>query len=1373
MAIVNFILRGVSDDNRHPIYVAVETGSVTEMNLLEKITYDDFSYQLECLAKSLEGEEQRIDVLTMALAFGLYRVADEMIKHVNVDASFEDLLRQRLSSGEKEDKSRRRTIRSEQSRYKKKTSFPTPYDDGVSLKRRAFAKRKRKRGPAFVDSGESLQMTKSPSLSAIGKNPPLSPIPASPRSSPIIERLSKNAIPIVTEEAYEVDLNQATPITVLHRTHSSSSSSSTWQRSTSFRALPRTSSSSSGGNSTHLPKKEPIAGTSTTIIPQPPPLPSSPSPLPVKRKDHQSLYTSGPEGEGYVPRSFYQAEVRFHKLSGVETRAAFSRRGFDLSDQMAEGLKHRVKGRRGSESESSSSGTGGEEDDEEIWTTDNDNYEWGHDDGDDDYPSSMESIDDVSYADIGMIGMDDAFDDDGLVLDDHTEATGRDTLLHLAVRDENLSLLRWYLTRHLCDMKQQDQDGNSALHLAIELGFNDGIRALCSIAPYGIDLNQSNRAGNTPLHLAAKANNYEAVEAILHVLADVNMSARNLDGLTPIEVCGDDDIITMIVKDPRYRPLGNPWLKSGMTLLSKLCSMAPDEVGDDLYAKADTLFFDRSIDPLSCHDELVLANSRENFYLVWLILKAGPIGSKDLLLQIRFFSALQVGMEHDSVMQQDRENFFHVFARTGFTAAIYQVLHQSSPDPAGHDIVCATRELLFERVECCKNIYGNHPTMEAAKHNRSDALVLLLQPIINLSMQQNDHEVVSKIHEFLHQSNEKGQTLLYLVSHHHGNLFLPHSMLMHLEYTCHGADSDAIQRCLHECLGSNKMSKKTLHVVKKRTPGPIAKKCKCVGIICVVLLIPLSFFLFDLITDGLLIWEYRLQMHNITYTEQHWEHVARCKSNLTLVCYSLVPDPKSKFTVSLAIILFPFLFYLAEVIKYYRLDLGSRNRELQQKVLNSEVPSPENASLLARIRMSMISWYDAVRIECLSGFTLRRIEKPLRYVTVWLTWPFRVFFMQAISKWKLEQSKDHRKIDQYAEVQRDYQTYSCRAHLIEVCAESSLQPMLQLYLFLPKMVSSFREIGLISTVRLADITSTESLQLMSVMVSVLSVAYSFTTNYRMKKDGAMGMFEPSSLLYFIYALCLVISRLLAFVLFAYHFPPDNWFFPSACVAWHVALMAVIHGANRATWTIYDQPGSSTLKIAVLMYNCIINGLANIFLHSKIDMYAGSHKQAMPEGNHRPSTTSPSRTRARRQSPHPGWWCLCCNTSILSRSKTFVGDGRSTFFRQAFFDIIFGFEIIVMIYIGYCSRLYTDDPEYREAFRIMAVIVFCLFFFGLLIKCVFYLTSHLWSDLIWSDLICSSWISTYSRCSCCCGGGTREESRDNPEELELLTIESHP
>ena len=102
--------------------------------------------------------------------------------------------------------------------------------------------------------------------------------------------------------------------------------------------------------------------------------------------------------------------------------------------------------------------------------------------------------------------------------------------------------------------------------------------------------------------------------------------------------------------------------------------------------------------------------------------------------------------------------------------------------------------------------------MEAAKHNRADSLVLLLQPLLHLSMEM-DEDMRLTLDRVLHARNRDGHTLLYLVAHHQRNLFLAHSMIVHLEYLCHGCDQSEIQECVKRNLGSSKMSKETVQVI--------------------------------------------------------------------------------------------------------------------------------------------------------------------------------------------------------------------------------------------------------------------------------------------------------------------------------------------------------------------------------------------------------------------------------------------------------------------------------------------------------------------------------------------------------------------------------
>ena len=77
---------------------------------------------------------------------------------------------------------------------------------------------------------------------------------------------------------------------------------------------------------------------------------------------------------------------------------------------------------------------------------------------------------------------------------------------------------------------------------------------------------------------------------------------------------------------------------------------------------------------------------------------------------------------------------------------------------------------------------------------------------------------------------------------------------------------------------------------------------------------------------------------------------------------------------------------------------------------------------------------------------------------------------------------------------RDHTILSSRARMIEVCIESSFQPLLQLYLLLPKLINYF-ECEFYKEILekpILETFSTESvLQFWSVITSVLALAWSF------------------------------------------------------------------------------------------------------------------------------------------------------------------------------------------------------------------------------------------------------------------------------------------
>ncbi len=248
------------------------------------------------------------------------------------------------------------------------------------------------------------------------------------------------------------------------------------------------------------------------------------------------------------------------------------------------------------------------------------------------------------------------------------------------------------------------------------------------------------------------------------------------------------------------------------------------------------------------------------------------------------------------------------------------------------------------------------------------------------------------------------------------------------------------------------MSKQTVQVVKERAPGPIARLCNFLDILLFVFLIPVGFFFLDLVTDALLVSDYFQEWKDPGAHAAHEAALDECGKNLTLSCYSSAMSARAKFFVSVAIMLFPFAFYVVEVAMYYRLKTFYYMQGLSQQVLmqysskniasfaflrlddpylhdDPDHRSQDRKSLYKRVRAALRDLSSRLVVLGLSVSPVNLVVG----VIAWLTWPVRLFLLNLIHRIRMESSNDSDKIDRHSRNQRAYQTYASRAHLIEVC----------------------------------------------------------------------------------------------------------------------------------------------------------------------------------------------------------------------------------------------------------------------------------------------------------------------------------------------------
>ena len=133
---------------------------------------------------------------------------------------------------------------------------------------------------------------------------------------------------------------------------------------------------------------------------------------------------------------------------------------------------------------------------------------------------------------------------------------------------------------------------------------------------------------------------------------------------------------------------------------------------------------------------------------------------------------------------------------------------------------------------------------------------------------------------------------------------------------------------------------------------------------------------------------------------------------------------------------------------------------------------------------------------------------------------------------------------------------SSRAQLIEVCTEASLQPIFQFYLVFQDFALDTEKWSLDLANGLVVPIEYNRRQVYSVIISLLTLAASYTLRYRQNKENSMGFWLTAY--YFLSTLLLVVARILCFELFAYYLGPGNFGFAIVAAVCHVILMSFLH-----------------------------------------------------------------------------------------------------------------------------------------------------------------------------------------------------------------------
>ena len=262
---------------------------------------------------------------------------------------------------------------------------------------------------------------------------------------------------------------------------------------------------------------------------------------------------------------------------------------------------------------------------------------------------------------------------------------------------------------------------------------------------------------------------------------------------------------------------------------------------------------------------------------------------------------------------------------------------------------------------------------------------------------------------------------------------------------------------------------------------------------------------------------------------------------------------------------------------------------------------------------------------------------------------------------------------------------SSRSSIVEICTEATFQPLLQLYLLLPKLLSE--DYHSLLEQDISDFFSdVPRLQFWAIVTSCLGLSWSFNAYQTSKKTGALD-FEANlwgRLVLLASCICQITSRLFVFFLFAYACG-DGHFYPMVVfVVSHMLFMTLLYKLTtktsdfnyRSDFAFFKQTSCTN---ALQEFNqCLLNGISNIYLFNEI----------LP---------------------------LPCEGEPQKKSNK---ERERTKIRQVLVDAILVVESIILIIIS--ASLVKGIPPY------LITTVVTLHALGLILKVVYYKNLHIWS-----------------------------------------------
>ena len=649
---------------------------------------------------------------------------------------------------------------------------------------------------------------------------------------------------------------------------------------------------------------------------------------------------------------------------------------------------------------------------------------------------------------------------------------------------------------------------------------------------------------------------------------------------------------------------------------------------------------------------------------------------------------------------------------------------------------------------------GNNVLMILAKHTMDGALREMLT---------NDRTVEHITHSVLSIKNKLRQTLISLIEVNREDMPESLALVLKVEYACHAGNLTQAEICLSSQLETSNSSFEIIKGLHQLQSLTWCQKFNIWLILFLTWLIP-NYGLtgFDWFSDGFLVSEYWNEWSNETANgtfiatcnmkdtaiQAHWyrigilnttnplaniqcamHNISAAQENYTknqregdeydvydpLKAYAACISGETKFWYTLMPMIGPIFLYMIEFF-----------------VLTEDY---EPTGLRKRIKET---WKDLRTAKCLS-FSL--IMTFIRLIVWVLLAVLAIIFWMPVSAWckfmvdgKYQTATGMQKV-RLRRDKRCMDLAASRGELMEVSIEDVFEPMIQLYIIFPSIISILQRLNN-STTRNPDgsiafnfsLDLLELGQMFSIVISMVSLAWCYSEYNSVRKNMYLDPSESpfSRIIMWFYMLCQIIARLFAFMLFTLFWNPGTFYPLMIFVLIHMILAGFLHVVFSDDLA-YCRKG----KYLKFFHNVTFNALSSIYFHNYIhqdesfDVKTERKEQTntiLPQ-----SIISTSKELSKIEN---------LNATMSQHDRVKIDLNRlhtSTLLRQIMFDVLYTIEFGVLLGFGFHSKPFLDYTSslYCSNFYIILAIVI-LYIVALSLRILYYTVMHVWSNVIWSS-----------------------------------------